>query len=166
MKGSVVYMITNSAEYATRVENRMVNPSTEPIVEIDLDSRIIDTQSVLDAFVTVQNDNNAETIYFSIDRYFDDVDLTTKSILIKSLNANGRLYYDDAVDIYTKTIDGKEKIIFGWTIHDFTTLYQGEILIQVMVYSYREGTNYFDYVLNTRTKDKIVYDGLADYNRF
>ena len=49
---------------------------------------------------------------------------------------------------------------------DFTTLYQGEILIQVMVYSYREGTNYFDYVLNTRTKDKIVYDGLADYNRF
>ena len=89
MKGSVVYMITNSAEYATHVENRMVNPSTEPIVEIDLDSRIIDTQSVLDAFVTVQNDNNAETIYFSMDRYFDDVDLTTKSILIKSLNANG-----------------------------------------------------------------------------
>lgn len=161
-------MITNSEEFSLRLEeiqkgsttSKMINPSTEPIVFIDSNGRLIDANNVLDQFVTVENDTNAETIYFAINRYFDDVDLSTKKILIKYQNSIGELYYDDAIDIHIETIDGIEKVVFGWKITQFATMVSGVLMIQIMIYSYNDDGYTFNYVFNTKIKEKIIFNGL------
>lgn len=161
-------MITNSDEFNLRLNeiqngnttNRMINPSTEPIVFIDSNGRLIDENNVLDQFVTIENDTNAETIYFAIDRYFDNVDLSTKNILIKYQNSFNELYFDDAVDIHIEIINNSEKVVFGWKITHQATVVSGILKIQIMIYSYNDDNYTFDYVFNTQIKEKTIYEGL------
>ena len=59
-------------------------PADEPIYEIDLDSRTIKAPK----FLSVEYDHNSETIYFSVDRFFDNIDLSSLiSSVVLSLNA-------------------------------------------------------------------------------
>ena len=46
-------------------------PADEPIYNIDLNTRIIEAPSELG----VESDHEAELIYFSVDRFFDQTDL-------------------------------------------------------------------------------------------
>ena len=60
-------------------------PKDEPICKIDLDTRRID---IPDAVKVVEFDHNSETLYFSVDRYYDNVDLSTLFAVIQYKNAN------------------------------------------------------------------------------
>ena len=161
-------MITNSNDFLTRlqeiengiVSNKMINSTTESMVFIDSNARIIDTNKTLNNFVIVTDDNNAETIYFAIDKYFDNVDLSTKNILIKYKNSFGEIYEDEPTETYEESINDSDKLIFGWKITRNATKYPGNLTIQIMIYSYMEDSNIFDYVLNTTLCNINIHKGL------
>lgn len=141
-------------------ETMSINPSNEPRVYIDADKRIVDSNNVLSNFVTVVLDHNAETIYFEMDRYFDDADLSTKNCIIKFQNIKAELDFDAAVDRYMDTVDGKEKIVFGWQISSKATKYSGDLVFQIMFYSLNDNDN-FDYVLSTKTATLPIQNGIG-----
>lgn len=136
--------------------------TNEPFIYIDSDTREVDTNNSLSQFITVSEDHNAETIYFVIDRYFDNVDLYDKNCVIKYVNAVGQIDFEPAVDIDSIMIDGVEKIKFGWTISNKASRYAGKLIFQIMFYSINGTANKgtYDYVFNTKISNIVIEEGL------
>lgn len=84
-------MITTAEEYQKYLwrlqdQNRPVSaillPSDENVYEIDLNTRTISAPE----FLSVKKDHAAETIYFLIDRFYDNMDLTTTCCVVQYKN--------------------------------------------------------------------------------
>ena len=81
-------MITTSQEYLQNLyilqdENfpKLVAsdiPSSEAKLIIDLNTRTVSAPE----FLSVEKDHNSETLYFMVDRYYDNVDLATMSCIV------------------------------------------------------------------------------------
>jgi hypothetical protein len=91
-------MITSSQEYEQFLANIaedtpstivMRLPTTEPVYEIDWNSRSVSAPP----FIGVEGDHEAEIIYFEMDRYFDAFDLAETIGLIIFKNARQEQYY-------------------------------------------------------------------------
>lgn len=87
-------MITTAEEYQKYLwqlqdKNKPVSaillPSDENIYEIDLNSRIINAPE----FLSVKKDHAAETIYFLVDRFYDNMDLANTACVVQYINAAG-----------------------------------------------------------------------------
>lgn len=129
-------------------------PDTETIYEIDLNKRIIQSPE----YLSVQQDHNAETVFFKIDRFFDNVDLSTTVCVVQYINAAGvhRLY---AVPFYDISTYGKEnKMIFPWCIEGGATEVAGEVQYSIRFYKISENGDYLTYNLSTLpAKSKVLY---------
>lgn len=137
-------------------------PKDEHIYEIDLNKRTIEAPE----FLSVEYDHNAETIYFKMDRYFDNVDLARGDIhvIIQYENANpkntkkGYFYAPPFVDVATF---GKEnKIVFPWVIEGPATAFSGNVKFSVKFYKLRkeankDGTDNYVYEFNLNTLASI-----------
>ena len=75
-------MITTAAEYEKYLSQiydvnpptlAVLLPSSEPIYKIDLNKRTVETPD----FLSVEKDHRAECLYFIVDRFFDNIDLST-----------------------------------------------------------------------------------------
>ena len=162
-------MITESEEFRQRlldIQNSVdvtysTLPSDEPRFIIDANTRSITIPPEFQ-FLGVKNDHNAETVYFEIDRYFDDEDLSQHTCVIqfvnknpKTLECNEGLYPVTTMDI--NSIDGK--IIFGWNIMNDATQIAGDIHFSIRFYSI-DSNNKFTYNFNTLTANSIILDTL------
>lgn len=153
--------IQNSSEHITFT----TLPSDEPRFIIDANSRTINIP-VEFSFLAVKNDHRAETIYFEIDRYFDDVDLSEYTCVIQFLNRNSETSeYNEGISSITSmdidSIDGK--IIFGWEISNESTQHAGSLYFAVRFYAINDD-NEFTYNLNTVSAKSIVLDTLNVIN--
>lgn len=124
-------------------------PVTEELFHIDADTRDITVPSAFNKNgVAVQFDHTAETLYFTIDRYFDDFDLA----LCNPANAKEGAYYgrcmiqwqapnndvgydkvymfDEGSDIPTD--ENYNKITFGWPLHSEITKMHGILRFSVI----------------------------------
>ena len=132
-------------------------PSDEPRFIIDANSRIINIPIEFQ-FLGVKNDHNAETIYFEIDRYFDDEDLSQHTCVVQFANKNnsndGGIYPVTTMD--TTSVDGK--IIFGWEIKSDATSLVGDIYFSVRFYSINSTDYVFTYNFNTLTAKSSILD--------
>lgn len=140
-------------------------PKDEPKLEIDLNTRKVSAPE----FLSVSTDHNSETLYFIVDRYFDNVDLATMSCIVQYKNANpdplknGFLY---APDRYFLTED--QKLIFPWVIEGAATAYSGTVEYSVQFYritgDYNENpeqnTLEYEYILNTLSAKSKVLQGM------
>ena len=101
-------MITTAEEYYSHLFQiqdhnapslALLLPRDEIIYNIDLNTRKIEAPDVLSA----QYDHYAETIYFSVDRYFDNMDLTNTVCVVQFINEKneeeGHLYVVPFYDI-------------------------------------------------------------------
>ena len=162
-------MITDPSEFKQRLKEIQNSakitfahlPSNEPRFIIDANSREINIPFEF-SFLGVIGDHKAETIYFEIDRYFDDEDLSTHTCVIqfvnknpKTLECNEGLYPVTTMDI--NSIDGK--IIFGWNIMNDATQIAGDIHFSIRFYSI-DSNNKFTYNFNTLTANSIILDTL------
>ena len=162
-------MITEPSEFRQRLQEIQNSvkitfahlPSNEPRFIIDANSREINIPFEF-SFLGVIGDHKAETIYFEIDRYFDDEDLSTDTCVIqfvnknpKTLECNEGLYAVTTMDI--NSIDGK--IIFGWNIMNDATQIAGDIHFSIRFYSI-DSNNKFTYNFNTLTANSIILDTL------
>lgn len=162
-------MITDPLEFRQRLQEIQNSvevtyahlPSNEPRFIIDANSRKINIPFEF-SFLGVIGDHKAETIYFEIDRYFDDVDLSEHTCIVQFINKNPKtlkcnegLYPVTTMDI--NSIDGK--IIFGWNIMNDATQIAGDIYFSIRFYSI-DSNNKFTYNFNTLTANSIILDTL------
>lgn len=116
------------------------------LIDIDWNTRTVTLPSAYSSYISVLTDHRAATLYFSADRYYDDVDLTKLTISIEFVNANGegRIY-----PIVDYDLSDPEKIMFGWKIGYEATKYVGNIQFMVHVFSVDPATHKYTYSLNT-----------------
>lgn len=138
-------------------------PATEPRFHVDLDTRTIIIPDEF-KFLATKKETKAETIYFVCDRYFDDIDLSTKTCVVQWINTDGSttnrgLYPVTELDV--DSVDGK--IIFGWQIQSESTQIPGKIEFAITFYKIGEdelGENVFKYNLTTLATSSLILDTL------
>ena len=162
-------MKTNADEYMRRladIQNQFNSPSLvmlpgdEPRFIIDANERTITIPDEF-TFLGVLNDHNAETVYFEIDRYYDQIDLSQKTCIIQyesRANKHGGFYPVTKLD--TTTVPGK--VIFGWEVQNDETSCPGYLEFSVRFYSTKQDDDriIFSYNLNTEIAVLPVQGGL------
>ena len=134
-------LATIEREHPTEVDPIFtILPTTEQTFNIDADKRTI---AIPDNFakygVGVQGDEIAEIIYFSIDRYFDAVDLAEQDILIQWRHEKDAPGTQNLSATYKRSLTLQPgKIVFGWPITSDITRNPGNIQFSVRFYK-REG---------------------------
>ena len=157
-------MITSSQEYQEFLAEvaetaplalKMRIPTYEPVYEIDLNTRKITPPP----FIGVEGDHEAEFVFFQVDRYYDNIDLSNSIGIVVFQNANKEEYYQviPYYDIYS--IDGK--IIFPWVIQAPAALYGGTVSFSVKFFKIDPTSKEIIYELNTLIAKTKVLVGWA-----
>ena len=160
-------MKTEASEYLSllqEIQNNNVStftvmPADEPRFTIETNSRNIIVPSEF-SFLSVQNDHRAETIYFEIDRYFDNVDLSQHACVVQFINKSGTTINEGTYPVTSMDIDSVDgKIVFGWEIRNDATQLTGDITFSVRFYSIDNNGN-FTYNFNTLTANSYILPSL------
>lgn len=158
-------MITSSQEYQRFLAEiaetapsvlKMRIPTYEPIYDINLNTRKITPPP----FIGVEGDHEAEYIFFKIDRFYDNIDLSNSIGLIMFKNANGEEYYQIIPYYDIDSITGK--IIFPWVIEAPAALYGGTVSFSVKFFKIDPTSKELIYELNTLVAKTKVLVGWAN----
>lgn len=123
-------------------------PLDEAPFEIDANARTIKVPEAFNKCAGVQGDNLCEIITFTVDRYFNYVDLETTTIAIqwKSANREGIHLVDrDLRDIISRP----GKIRFGWPLSSKITEVPGDVIFSIRFFIAPEDGGPVKYILNT-----------------
>lgn len=102
-------------------------PSNKYFYEIDLNNRLINGPSV----ISVQGEHYAETVYFLVDRFYDNMDLAqTNCVIHYVINDKSYIYAVPFCDI--RSYDGK--MIIPWSISMSATQTSGIIQYFIRFY--------------------------------
>lgn len=121
-------------------------PLNEPTFDIDANTRDI---TVPDVFkkngVGVQGDQLAETLFFTIDRYFETIDLyrdDIQGIIQWETAAKGKQFETGYSPIAFKDVTiVKDKMVFGWFLNNIITSNPGSVKFSVRFFSTIEETD-------------------------
>lgn len=179
--GNTYFEIDNLSDYFNVVETlsnihpRFARlPQDEQFFEINADTRTINRPSGNNVYAVI-GDHVAETIYFTIDRYYDIVDLGAEEInvfiQVSCRDKNGQEQHY-LVKPTKKDLDSlPDKIIFGWPISKSITESTGTITFAVRFYvlSAQEGEaatfskSNIEYSLGTQPITLDILNGLNYY---
>ena len=159
-------MITPSQEYYNKLwllqspnipHLALLVPSTETIYKINLNNRTIESPP----FISVELDHKSEIIYFSVDRYYDAMDLADTNCIIQYTNTATKKsgfyavpFYDVVTLSAEKYINDKgqeeyvPKILFPWCIDGLATEKAGTLEYSIKFYKVGDD-NKIIYNLNT-----------------
>ena len=133
-------------------------PFDEDTFDINAESRQIKAQKI----VILQNDNTAETIQFTVDRYFDQMDLNEARIFVQWTLPSGKTGATWADEMKDLSIPGK--IRFGWTLTSDVTEEVGIVKYSVRFWNKKinEKNNIEEvvYSLNTLTSSLTISPSL------
>ena len=152
---NLLAQIQNAAIQSTTTVNM---PSNKQFYEIDLSSRTIHGP----ATISVQGEHYAETVYFLVDRFYDNMDLAqTNCVIHYVINNKSYVYAVPFCDV--RSYDGK--IIIPWTISMSATQKSGAVQYFVRFYLIDNTENTEDpqyiYNLNTRPATSQVLTTLS-----
>lgn len=159
-------MITSQKEYYDLLykiqdENKpslaVLLPSTEKIYEVDMNSREIEAPK----YLSVEHDHRAETIYFKIGRYLDNIDLANMTCIIQYINANGegRIYRVPFYDV--ETYSDENMMLFPWCIDGEATKASGMVTYSIRFYDIDESATYLRYNVSTLPSKSEVLHGIS-----
>ena len=161
-------MITGSAEYKEYLKqlsdsynppNILIRiPADEHIYNIDWKNRSVEAPN----FLGVEADHESEIIFFEMNRYYDNMDLSTCIGMIQFKNAKHEeyLYIIPAYD----TLSSPGKIIFGWNIQSPVTKYGGTVQFSFKFFKIDKTSGELLYELNTLVAKTKVLIGWANTN--
>ena len=118
---SLNHYLAHAKELLALDASYLMIPLDEDTFDINAETRQIKAKKI----VVLQNDNVAETIQFTIDRYFDQMDLNQAKIFVQwklPSGKTGATWADEMKDI---SIPGK--IRFGWTLTSDVTAEPGVV---------------------------------------
>ena len=101
--------------------DQLTIPKEAQLYEVNLNSRTIKAP----AFLSVESEHKAQTIYFLVDRYYGNMDLAQTNCIVQYQTDAGENYVY-AVP-YGDTVSIEGKIIIPWTISLAATKTAGEI---------------------------------------
>ena len=131
-------------------------PQDEPRLIVNLNDRTI--QGLSSAFTyAVTGDDMAETLFFEVDRYFDNVDLNETEIAILVNTGKKKFLIPSTVRDITSV---ESKIIFGWPISREITEEATTLEFAIRFYKINEGTNLVDYSLSTQPTKLLIKKSL------
>lgn len=121
-------------DYLNKLKNpdfqALIYPKGERIYKINLETR----KSEAPTFLSVKSDHEAETILFQVDRFFDNMDLSTVNCVIQYINAEGKGYLY-RVPFYDKiTFQEQGKLIIPWFIKGPVTAASGSVQFSFQFY--------------------------------
>lgn len=148
-----LFKIINTGNYPSLA---VLLPSSENIYNIDLESRTIEAPE----FLSVLDDHNSETIYFLVDRFFDNMDMSQTACVIQYINAlgEGRLYTVPYYDI--ETFHAVGKMLIPWCIEGEATKAAGDVTYSIRFFKVDPTGKYLTYNLNTRAFTSKVLTGI------
>lgn len=116
-----------------------VLPLDEEPFAIDANKRTIEIPKNFSSHgLCVEGDHRAEVVFFSIDRYFDSIDLDKQSIFIQWELSDGTVGVSPN---YLKDVTSQEgKLIFGWVLDSEITSVPGKIKFAIRFYTFNEDT--------------------------
>lgn len=132
---------------------------------IDVDTRTIDNNNLS----ILEKDHKSKTIYFSINRYVDYMDLA-QTICVIQYNANGKSYFYPVpfYDVYTKVEEGK--IIFPWNLDYTVTEKPGTVTFSIRFFKIgtyinkkNEAELILTYNLNTLSSVLTIKKSLTEF---
>ena len=143
-------------------------PSAETIYDVNLNTRVINAPE----FLSIETDHFAETIYFKVDRYFDNMDLSQTVCIIQYennnlLDADGQLaggfiylvpFYD------TKSFEDEDKMLIPWAIGGPATMAAGTVTFAIRFYRLNSDGTELIYNLNTMPVQSKVLHGMNVLN--
>lgn len=132
-------------------------PSDEEPFVIDANARTISIPAAFNKCAGVVGDDMCEIITFTIDRYFDYVDLATANICIQ-WEANGHKGISHVSLLDLGTVPGK--IRFGWPLTKELTSAPGAVKFAVRFFIKDKDTDKYVYLLNTLTTTITIKDSL------
>lgn len=157
-------MITTAQEYFNtlwRIQSdnapslAVLLPSDEKIYNVDLNSRMIEAPE----FLGLTEDHEAETIYFKVNRFFDNQDLSQMICVIQFTNGTDKGAY--VVPFFDLSTYGQEdKMLFPWCIDKTVTKKSGDIEFSIRFYRVDTVNKNFTYNLNTLPAKSKVLKGL------
>lgn len=136
-------------------EKAILLPDTEELLKIDLNKRTIEGPE----YLSVATDHRAETLYFRVARYFDNVDLSQMSCIIQFINAEGTsgIYVVPFYDV--NTLADTEEMLFPWVIEGAVTAAAGTVVYSVEFFRIAENAAKYVYNLNTLPAKGKVLEG-------
>lgn len=149
-----------------------VLPLDEPTFDIDGNTRTITIPEVFKKNgISVKGDQAAEIIYFTIDRYFDTIDLYNDGIAVIvqwETASNGKNVTTGISPVLFKDVSvlaDQNKMIFGWAINNTITANAGNIKFAVRFYKVENKELVFS--LSTLTANAVIqpaldFDFMAD----
>lgn len=132
-------------------------PSDEEPFEINANTRTISIPANFSKCAGVVGDDMCEIITFTVDRYFDYVDLATTNICVQWNTKDGKKGISHINLIDLETVPGK--IRFGWPLTKELTEKAGQINFAVRFFSSQEN-GAIVYVLNTLPTVISIKDSL------
>lgn len=135
-------------------------PATEATFNIDADKRSISIPENFAKYgVGVQGDEIAEILYFSIDRYFDAMDLADMEIIVQWKHEQDADHVANLSATYKKSLTLQPgKIVFGWPITSEVTERPG--IIKFSIRFYRRNDAALEYSFSTLTSAIKIQSGL------
>lgn len=140
-------MITTAQEYFSNLDIlQNVNqpayallPKNEEIYNIDIKTRTVKAPK----FLSVEKDFKAETVYFSIDRFIDYMDLAQTCCVVQYNNINSksgtRFYAVPFYDVYQ--LADEKKIIFPWCLDAHVAEAAGPVEFSIKFFKIGEKLN-------------------------
>ena len=110
--------------------------------------------------MSVEEDHNAEIIWFKTDRFYDNIDLYESTCWIQYINANNEEYFYAAPIIIGAQEFGNEQILIPWAISKEVAKATGVISFSFQFFKLSEDKNRFLYVLNTQVAKSKILAGL------
>ena len=159
-------MITTPEEYRNKLwliqsnnfPRKAILPYAETIYSVDMKSRIIESPK----FLSVLKDHKAESIYFSVPRYVDYMDLAETACVIQYKLPNGTvgIYPVPFYDITSQNDYGNERLILPWLLDGEATSISGQVEYSIRFFRIDDAGKKFLYNLNTLPATSQVLYGM------
>lgn len=154
-------MLKNLQDAVTEVLNIPDVDGKRHYIDVDLSKREIKLPSSYYAdFLDVQNDHLAAEIWFRMDRYFDDVDLSRTTCVIEYINAAGEGRICPILSIDTVTFNGQ--LCVCWQVGREATKQAGKIKFILHFYTLdtQDDKLVYSYSLSTRPCEATILKSL------
>lgn len=135
----------------------VMTPLDEEPFRIDLNKREIKVPSSFSACASIQTDLLAETIVFTVDRYFDYMDLATTEIFVQWITPDGT-HGATRVEMIDRTQGDILK--FAWPLNNLITKTPGKVKFSVRFFRLDTASDAIVYSLNTSDAEITIKPAL------
>ena len=167
-------MITSAKEYLAhlqQIRNENLHkevlhiPADEQIYAINLNARTVDSP----VYLSTETDHTAETVFFSVDRFFETHDLADSTCIIQYVNPKGKSYVYVVPIFDLESFADEGKILIPWVIQGHATEAAGIIKYAVRFFNLKEiekidnQKDYeIEYIVNTQVAQSRILKGMGE----